>query len=96
MAVIEPHQRDHDREADYGRDGLPDDEVVDVVVRGESDREAGAVNEDEADDNEAGRGRQDRVVGLASIKAAGRSGGHGMASSGRASTTRFLSSATLA
>ena len=72
-------------EADNRRRDLADHEVVGVVEGLEADGEAGAVDEDQADDDKGQRGDQDGVVGPPGVKAAGLAG-HGRAPWGRRDT----------
>src|SRR5690606_29049681 len=65
------------------------EEVVDVAEVGQADGEAGAVDEDDADDHQGNGGRQDGVVWVAGLQAAWRS--H-QDTSGRRSTRRRNSS----
>ena len=69
-AVIEAHEAEHQHEADERGADLAHEEVVDVVVGGEGDGEAGAVDEDQPDDDERQRGDEDGVVGPAGVQAA--------------------------
>jgi hypothetical protein len=83
--IVEAHEDKHENKAEHRGSNLADDEVIRVVEGLETNGKAGAVDEDQAD-NDKGNGRdEDGIVWPSGVKAAGLVG-HGRAPWGRRDT----------